>query len=181
MRGRDKFGGWGLTYTHSYIKNDNYQGPGLHSELYSILCNNLNGKRIWERRDICICITELLSCTPAANITFLITCLFLLFSRSVMSSSLWPHGLQHARLPCPSLSPGVCPDSCSLSQWCYSAISSSITLFSSCPQSFPASGSFPMSQLFTSNGHSIGALASVLPMNIQGWRPLGLTIYSNIK
>ena len=136
--------------------------------------NNLNGKRIWKRRDICICITESPSCTSATNIAFLITYLLLLFSHSVMSSSLWPHGRQHGRLPCPSLSPGVCPDSCSLSQWCHPAISSSVTLFSSCPQSFPASGSFPVSQLFTSNGHGIGALASVLPMNIQGWFPLGL-------
>ena len=94
-----------------------------------------------------------------------------------MSDSLWPHGLQHARLPCPSLSPGVCSNSCSLSWWCHPTISSSVIPFSSCSQSFPASESFPMSQLFTSSGHSIGASASasVLPMNIQGWFPLGFT------
>ena len=94
-----------------------------------------------------------------------------------MSDSLWPHGLQHARLPCPSLSPGVCSNSCSLSWWCRPTISSSVIPFSSCSQSFPASESFPMSQLFTSSGHSIGASASasVLPMNIQGWFPLGFT------
>ena len=95
----------------------------------------------------------------------------------LMSNSLWPHGLQNSRLPCPSLSPRVCLNSCPLSQWCHPTISSSIVSFSSCPQSFPASGSFPMSQLFTSGDQSIRALASVsvLPVNIQGWFPLGLT------
>ena len=100
----------------------------------------------------------------------------LLFSCQVVSDFSWPHGLQHARLPCPSPSPAVCPSSCLLNQWCYPTISFSDTLFS-CPQSFPASGSFPMSQLFTSGGQSIRDLtsASVLPMNIQGWFPSGLT------
>ena len=90
--------------------------------------------------------------------------------------SLQPHGLQHTRLSCPSLSPSACSNSCLLSQWCYPIISSSITLFSSCPQSFPGSGSFSMSQLLTSGGQSVGASASasVLLMNIQGWYPLGL-------
>ena len=98
-------------------------------------------------------------------------------SCSVVPNSLRPHELQHARCPCPSLSPRVCSDSCLLSQWCHPAISSSATPFSSCPQSCPASGSFPMSQLFTSGGQSIraSASASVLPMNIQGWFSLGLT------
>ena len=84
---------------------------------------------------------------------------------------------QHARLPCPSLSPRVCSNSCPLSHWCHPIISSSVAPFFSCPQSFPASGSFQMSQLFTSGGQSIGASvsASVLPMSIQGWFPLGLT------
>ena len=101
----------------------------------------------------------------------------LLFSCSVVSNSLWPHGLQNARLPCPSLSHGVCSNSCLLSQWYHPTISSSVMPFSSCLQSFPASGSFPMSQLFTSGGQDIGASASVsvFPMNIQGWFPLGLT------
>ena len=101
----------------------------------------------------------------------------LLFSRSVMYDSLQPHGLQHSRLPCPSLSPGVCSESCSLShvQWCHPTISSSVTF---CLQSFPGLGSFPMSQLFASGGQSIGASASasVLPMNIQGWFPLWLAV-----
>ena len=106
--------------------------------------------------------------------------LVLLFSCSVVSDSLRPQGLWHARLPCPSLSPGVCSDSRPLSQWCHPAISSSVAPFSSCPQSFPASGSFLMSQLFTSGGQSTGtsASASVLPMNIQDWFPLGLTDFS---
>ena len=89
---------------------------------------------------------------------------------------LWPHGLQHTRLLCPSLSPGVCSNSCPLNQWCYLIISSSATPFSFSIQSFPASGSLPMSQLFTSSGQTIGASASapVLPMNIQCWFLLGL-------
>ena len=94
-----------------------------------------------------------------------------------MSDSLQPHGLQHARPPCPSPTPEVSSNSCPLSQWCHPTISSSvIPFFSSCLQSFPASGSFPMSQFFTSGGQSIvvSALASVLPMNIQDWFPLGL-------
>ena len=92
-----------------------------------------------------------------------------------MSSSLRPHGLQHTRLPCSSLSPGVFSDSCLLSQWCHPTISSSVAPIFFCPQSFPASGSFPTSWLFASGGQSIGASASVLPMNIQAWFPLKLT------
>ena len=94
-----------------------------------------------------------------------------------MSNSLPPHELQHARLPCPSPTPGACSNSCSSGCWCHSTISSSVILFSSCLQSFPASGYFPVSQFFTSGGQSFGASAStsVLPMNIQGWFPLGLT------
>ena len=99
------------------------------------------------------------------------------FSCSVMFNYLQPHRLQHARLPCPSPTPGTCSNSCPLSQWCHPTISSSVIPFSSCPQSFPVSGSYPMSQIFTSGGQSIGASASasVLPMNIQDWFPLGLT------
>ena len=90
--------------------------------------------------------------------------------------TLWPHELQGARLSCPSPSPGMYSNSCPLSQWCHPTISSSGVPFSSCLQSFPASGSFPMSWLFASCGQSFGAsaLESVLPMNIQGWFPLGL-------
>ena len=94
-----------------------------------------------------------------------------------MSDSLQPHGLQHARLPCSSLFPRVCSDSCPLSWWCHPTISSSVAPFSSYPQSFPASGSFPVmsSSNRVANWFSASASASVLPMNIQGWFPLGLT------
>ena len=92
-----------------------------------------------------------------------------------MSDSLWSHGLQHARLPCPSPSPRSCSNSCTLIRWCHLTISSSVVPFSSCLQSFPVSGSFLMSWLFPSCGQSIRASASVPPMNIQDWFPLGLT------
>ena len=99
------------------------------------------------------------------------------FSCSVVSGSLWPHELQHARPPCPSPTPGVHSNPCPVSRWYHPAISSSVIPFSSCPQAFLASGSFRMSQLFASGGQSIRASASalVLPMSIQGWFPLGLT------
>ena len=97
------------------------------------------------------------------------------FSHSVMSNSLWPHGLQHARPPCPSPTPGVYSHSCPLSWWCHPTNSSSVIPFSSCLQSFPATGFFQMSQFFASGGQSIGvsALTSVLPINIRDWFPLG--------
>ena len=99
------------------------------------------------------------------------------FSHSVVSDSLRPHESQHARPPCPSPTPGVYSNSCPLSRWCHPAISSSVIPFSPCPQSLPASGSFPMSQLFASGGQSIGvsASASACPMNTQDWSPLGWT------
>ena len=105
------------------------------------------------------------------------------FSHSVVSDSLQPHKLQHARPPCPSSTPGVYPNSGPLSWWCHPAISSSVVPFSSCPQSFPASGPFQMSQLFTSGGQSIGVSAStsVLPMNIQDWSPLGWTGWISLQ
>ena len=92
-----------------------------------------------------------------------------------MSSSLWPHGLQHPRFLCPPLSPGVCSNSWPLSWWCYLTISAIATAFSYWLQSFPTSGSFPMNWLFASGGQSIRPSASVPPMNIQAWFPLGLT------
>ena len=92
-----------------------------------------------------------------------------------MSNSLQPCELQHTRLLCPSLPPWVCSDSCPLSQWCHPTISSFIASFSSCPQFFPASGSFLMSQLLASGGQSIGASALGIPVNIQAWFPVGLT------
>ena len=95
--------------------------------------------------------------------------------------TLWPHGLQHARLPCPLLSPRVCSDSCPLRQWYHPPISSSVTRFSFCPQSFPVSASFPVSQFFASDGLSMGASVSVLAMNIQDWFPLGLTGWISLQ
>ena len=105
------------------------------------------------------------------------------FSRSIVSDSLRPHESKHARPPCPSPTPGLHPNSCPLSQWCHPATSSSIVPFSSCPQPLPASGSFPMSQLFTSGGQSIGvsASASVLPVNTQDWSPLGWTGWISLQ
>ena len=103
------------------------------------------------------------------------------FSRSVMSDSLQLHGLQHARSLNPSPTPGAYPNSCPLSWWCHPTISSSVVPFSSCLQSFPASGSFPVSQFFASDGQSTGALASVLPMNTQGWSPLGWTGWISLQ
>ena len=96
------------------------------------------------------------------------------FSRSVMSDSLWPHGRQHARTPCPSPTAGAYPNSCPLSWWCRPTTSSSVIPFS-CLQSFLASGSFPMSRFFASGGQGLRASASILPMNIQDWFPLGWT------
>ena len=116
-----------------------------------------------------------------------IMCLYMLssvqFSHSVMSNSLQPHGLLHARHPCPSPTPWACSNSCPSSRWCHSTISSSVFPFSSCLQSFPASGSFPVSQFFTSGAQSIGVLASasVLPMNIQDWFPLGWTGWISLQ
>ena len=105
------------------------------------------------------------------------------FSRSVVSDSWRPHEPQHARPPCPSSAPGVHPSPCPLSQWCHPTISSSVVPFSSCPESFPASGSFPMNWLFASGGQSIGvsASASVLLMNTQDWSPLGWTSWISLQ
>ena len=105
----------------------------------------------------------------------LATVSLLLFSRLVVSNPLQPHGPQHTRLPCASPSPSASSNSWPLSQWCHPTILSSIVPFCSCLQSFPSSGSFPLSWLFASGGQSIGASASVLPKNIQNWFPLGLT------
>ena len=105
------------------------------------------------------------------------------FSRSVMSDSLRPHGMQHTRPPCPSPTPGVYPNSCPLSRWCHPTISSSIVPLSSCLKSFSTSGSFQMSQLFASGGQNIGVSAStpVLPMNTQDWFPLGWTGWISLQ
>ena len=109
--------------------------------------------------------------------------IFSQFSRSVVSNSLQPHEPQHTRPPCPLPTPGVHLNPCPLSRWCHPTISSSVVPFSSCPQSFPASGSFQMSQIFASGGQNIGVStsASVLPMNIQGWFPLGWTGWISLQ
>ena len=105
------------------------------------------------------------------------------FSYSVVSDSLWPHESQHPKPPCPSPTPGVHPNSCPLSWWCHPTTSSSLVPFSSCSQSFPASGSFQMSQLFAWGGQSIGVSAWtwVLPMNTQDWSPLGWTGWISLQ
>ena len=103
------------------------------------------------------------------------------FSHSAVSNFLWPHGLQHARLPCPSPTSRAYSNSCPLSRSCYPTISSSVVHFSSHLQSFPASGSFPMSQFFALGGPSIRASASVLPVNIQDWFPLGWTGWISLQ
>ena len=105
------------------------------------------------------------------------------FSHSVVSNSSWPHEPQHARPPCPSPSPRVHPNRCPSSRWCHSTISSSVLPFSSCPQSFPASGSFQMTQFFASGGQSTGVSAStsVLPMNTQDWSPLEWTSWISLQ
>jgi len=116
-------------------------------------------------------------CSLVSTMVHVVTISSVQFSDSVVSNSLQPHELQHARPPCPSPIPRVHPNSCPLSQWCHPTRSSSVILFSSCLESFPASGSFPMSQLFSLGGQSIGVSAStsVLPTNIQDWFPLGWT------
>ena len=103
------------------------------------------------------------------------------FSRSVISDSLRLHGVQHSRLPCPSPTPRAYSNSCPLSQWCHPTISSSVIPFSFCLQSFPASGSFPMSQLFATGGQSTGVSASVLTVNTQDWFPLGWTSWISLQ
>ena len=132
------------------------------------------------------CIQSLLPCQLITSATYsCVACVSLSvqFSCSVMSNCLRPRGLQHARLPCPSPTPGTCSNSCPLNQWHHPTISSSFVPFSSCLQSFPASGSFQMSQFFASGGQSVGVSAStsVLPMNIQDWFPLGWTGWISLQ
>ena len=125
---------------------------------------------------------EFFYCSPVSLAIWNIL-LIVQFSCSVVSSALWPHGLQHARLPCSSPTPGAYSNSCPSHQWYHPTISSSVIPFSSCPQSFPASGSFQMSRFFTSGGQSIGvsASASVLPKNTQDWSPLGWTGWISLQ
>ena len=140
-----------------------------------MICGSLAGRGVWGRMDTRVCMAECLLCH--LKLSHCSLAMLLLFSHRGVSDSLWPHGWQHARPPCPSPSPEVCPSSYPLCQWCHPAISSSDALFSFCPQSFPASGTFPMSHLFTSDDQNTGfwASVSVLPVSIQGWFPLRLT------
>ena len=120
----------------------------------------------WRTDWVCVCVWSRLACGSWDSVMLSVQ-----LSCSVVSNSLWPYAMQHAKLPCSSPSPGACSYSCPLSQWCHPAISSSVIPFSLCLQSFPASGSFLMSHLFPSGGQSVGASpsASVFPMNIQVW------------
>ena len=122
-------------------------------------------------------------CIPMFPLSFPFQSPSVQFSCSVVSDSLWPHELQHARPPCPSPSHGVQPKSCPSSWWCHPAISSSVVPLSSCPQSLPASGSFPMGQLFAWGGQSTGvsASASVLPVNTQDWSSWGWTGWISLQ
>ena len=124
---------------------------------------------------LCVCVVV------KGYITLLCNTVSVHFSCSVLSDSLWPHELKHTRLPCQSQAPRVYSNSCPLSAWCHPTISYSVIPFSSCLQSFSASGSFQKDQLFTSGGQSIGISASVLPINIQGRFPLGLTGWISLK
>ena len=123
------------------------------------------------------------SFSPPTSLSFHCFTLSVQFSHSVVSDSLRPHELQHARPPCPSPTPRVYPNSCPLSQWCHLTFSSSVVPFSSCLQSFPTWGSFQMSQLFASGGQNIGVSAStsILPMNTQDWFPLGWTGWISLQ
>ena len=135
------------------------------------------GKSVCLHRCVCVCIYNF------KVFNWITVALSAQFSHLVMSDSLQPHELQHTRPPCPSLTPGVHPNPCPLCRWCHPTVSSSVVPFFSCLQSFPASGSFQMSQLFASGGQCIGvsASASVLPMNIQGWFPLGWTGWISLQ
>ena len=149
--------GAGLYYPYISFKSD----PG-HQQSIHLLCFH----SVWCTHEPAILPLQMYFQTNSVQV-----------SRPVVSNSLWPHGLQHGRPPCPSPTPGVCSNSCPLSWWCHSTISSSVVPFFSCLQSFPASRSFPRSQFFALGSQSIGisSLASVLPMNTQDWFSLGWT------
>ena len=152
----------------------------LKSETFKSLTD-----KIWNNKlqvHLSTCIPEQFSfhiqtCSQHLILRLSISFKLLLFSCQVVFDSSQPHSLQHTRLPCPLPSPGICPSSSPLHQWCHSTISSSVIPFFSCPQSFPASGSFKMNQIFTSGGQSIGssASASVLSKSLQSWFPLRWT------
>ena len=158
---------------------DNQQGPTVQSrELCSELHGSLDGRGVWGKMDTCVCMAE-----PFAVPLKLSQYSVQFTSIAQLCPTLWPHGPQHTRPPCPSPTLGVYSNSCPLSRWCYPTISSSDIPFFFCLQSFPASGSLPMSQFFASGGQSIGvsASASVLPVNIQDWFPLGWTGWISLQ
>ena len=143
-------------------------------EIFPVNVHLLAALCSYQEHDPCIQMTHVW--IPAPSVQFS-------FSHSVMSDSLWPHGLQYARPPCPSPTRRVCSDSCPLSRWCHPTMSSSVVPFSSCPQTFPASGTFQLSQLFASGGQSIGVAAStsVLPMYTQDWAPSEWTDWISLQ
>ena len=147
------------------------ENPELNPYIYGQLFFDMSAKTI-QRRKNCLFNKQCWQLDQSVQ-----------FSRSVVSDSLRPHEPQHASPPCPSPTPGVHPNPCPLSRWCHPTISSSVVPFSSCPQSFPASGSFPMSQLFASGSRSTGvsALASFLPKKSQDWSPLGWTGWISLQ
>ena len=155
------------SYTHAFIDVLS-PGPGLNT----FMALFISEKHMWKEGRLYVIASMMFSIFSSVQL-----------SRSVVSDSLRPHEPQHARPPCPSPTPGVHPNPCPSSQWCHPAISSSVIPFSSCPQSFPASGSFPMSQFFTSGGQSIAVSAStsVLPMNTQDWSPLGWNSWISLQ
>ena len=140
-----------------------------YNKCTSLVVNNAN-------RGDCMCVgrSMWIISVPATQLSVQFSC-------SVVSDSLWPHGLQHARFPCPSPTPRAYSNSCPLSWWCHPTISSAVAPFSSCLSSFSVSGSFPVSQFLVSGGQSIGASASVIPMNIQDWSPLGWTGWISLQ
>ena len=160
-------------YITNYQENANQSHNEISPHTYLNGCHKKINKwqmlaRIWRKRNPC---------------TWLLRFGSVQFSCSVVSDSLQPHEPQHARPPCPSPTPGVDPNPRPSSQWCHPTISSSVIPFSSCPQSFPGSESFPMSQLFAWGGQSIGVSAStsVLPMNTQDWSPFGWTGWISLQ
>ena len=158
-----------LRHVHAFFSRDKNNGAMF------------NKVRSWELK---FPVTTFLSKYHRLHIPLLTVFISLVcFSCSVMSNSLWPHGLYYTMLPCLSPTPRTSSNSCPLSQWCHPTISSSVSPFSSCLQSFPASGSFPMSLLFTSGGQSIGVSASVsvLPMKFQDWFPIGWTGWISLQ
>ena len=156
--------------------------PSVHGIAESDMTERLNWTELMQWVGSGITVPWLASEVQSTVSTFLFL-LFLLFSCPVVSDSLQPHGLQHTRPPCPSPTPRVYSNSCPLSRWCHPTISSSVVPFSSCLQSFPASGSFPVSQFFTSSGQRTGvsASASVLPVNIHDWFPLRWTGWISLQ